>query len=124
MLDRHLTPPARPACNSGVPATDTTEKGLERLICTALTGHPCDPGAFDAEGVAEAGLVWGGGAPGPAGCGWTGGRPENYDREHCVDLVQLRCFLRATQPEVALPLPLHGWMKMALPRPFSTGCLL
>jgi hypothetical protein len=25
--------------------TDTTEQGLERLICTALTGHPCNPGA-------------------------------------------------------------------------------
>ena len=23
--------------------TDTTEKGLESLICTALTGSPCDP---------------------------------------------------------------------------------
>ena len=23
--------------------TDTSEKGLERLICTTLTGHPCDP---------------------------------------------------------------------------------
>ena len=23
--------------------TDTTEKGLEKLICTALTGHPCEP---------------------------------------------------------------------------------
>ena len=23
--------------------TDTSEKGLESLICTALTGHPCDP---------------------------------------------------------------------------------
>ena len=23
--------------------TDTSEKGLERLICTALTGAPCDP---------------------------------------------------------------------------------
>ena len=23
--------------------TDTTERGLERLICTALTGHACDP---------------------------------------------------------------------------------
>ena len=22
---------------------DTSERGLERLICTALTGHPCDP---------------------------------------------------------------------------------
>jgi hypothetical protein len=24
--------------------SDTTERGLERLICTALTGRPCDPG--------------------------------------------------------------------------------
>ena len=23
--------------------TDPSERGLERLICTALTGHPCDP---------------------------------------------------------------------------------
>ena len=23
--------------------TDLTERGLERLICKALTGHPCDP---------------------------------------------------------------------------------
>ena len=23
--------------------TDFTEQGLERLICTALAGHPCDP---------------------------------------------------------------------------------
>ena len=25
--------------------TDTSEKGLERLICAALTGAPCDPTA-------------------------------------------------------------------------------
>lgn len=25
--------------------SDTSERGLERLICTALTGLPCDPGA-------------------------------------------------------------------------------
>jgi type I restriction enzyme R subunit len=24
--------------------TDTSERGLERLICTALAGTPCDPG--------------------------------------------------------------------------------
>jgi type I restriction enzyme, R subunit len=24
-------------------STDISELGLERLICTALTGHPCDP---------------------------------------------------------------------------------
>ena len=27
--------------------------------------------------------------------------PRDYDREHCVDLVQLSTFLRATQPEAA-----------------------
>lgn len=26
-------------------ASDTSERGLERLICTALAGPPCDPGA-------------------------------------------------------------------------------
>lgn len=25
--------------------TDTSERGLERLICHALTGAPCDPDA-------------------------------------------------------------------------------
>ena len=25
--------------------TDTSERGLERLICTALAGHPCEPPA-------------------------------------------------------------------------------
>jgi hypothetical protein len=24
--------------------TDTSERGLKRLICTALAGHPCVPG--------------------------------------------------------------------------------
>lgn len=23
--------------------TDTSERGLERLICAAMAGHPCDP---------------------------------------------------------------------------------
>jgi type I restriction enzyme, R subunit len=85
-----------------VSTTDTSERGLERLICTALTGHPCDPGTFDAEMVVEVGAPW----PAPltpvaVGCGWIGGWPESYDREHCLDLAQLRCFLKATQPRVA-----------------------
>ena len=33
--------------------TDTSERGLERLICTALTGAPCDPGAGPATAVHE-----------------------------------------------------------------------
>ena len=79
-------------------ATDTTECGLERLICTALAGHPCDPPRESK--VAEA-------RPGYGGVGWTGGSPHNYDREYCVDRVQLVAFLHTTQPEVAESLALH-----------------
>ena len=71
-------------------STDTSERGLERLICTALVGHPCDP---PAEGtVAEPPAGYG-------GVGWSGGNFHDYEREYCVDLVQLTAFLRATQPE-------------------------
>ena len=72
--------------------TDTTEQGLERLICTALAGHPCDPPAASAVDEPAAGY---------GGSGWTGGSHRDYDREYCVDLVQLSAFLRATQPETA-----------------------
>jgi len=72
--------------------TDTSERGLERVICTALTGHPCDP---PKEGtVGEPAVGYG-------GVGWTGGNAHDYDRECCVDLVQVAAFLRATQPEAA-----------------------
>ena len=77
--------------------TDTSERGLERLICTALTGHPCDPPK--AGSVAEPEVGYG-------GLGWAGGNPHDYDREYCVDLAQLTFFLRATQPEAAESLAL------------------
>jgi type I restriction enzyme R subunit len=51
--------------------TDTTEKGLESLIVQSL--------------VNEAGYVQ--------------GDPQDYDREHAVDLAKLLQFLSATQPE-------------------------
>lgn len=65
--------------------TDTTERGLEWLICTALTGSPCDPGTVASE-VTE--------RPAAFGAGWVGVSPQDYDREYCVDLVQLAAFLR------------------------------
>ncbi len=71
--------------------SDTSERGLERLICTALTGHACDPGATDEASE----------RPPAYGAGWIGGDARDYDREHCVDLAQLAAFLHATQPEVA-----------------------
>ena len=77
--------------------TDTSERGLERLICTALTGHPCDPPKPG--GVAESSF-------GHGGAGWSCGNPHDYDREFCVDRVQLAAFLRATQPDAAEALAL------------------
>ena len=71
--------------------TDTSEKGLERLICTALTGTACDPPQPDA--IYE--------RPAAYNAGWVGGDPHDYDREYCVDLAQLAAFLHATQPEAA-----------------------
>jgi len=57
-----------------VTPTDTSERGLERLICTALTGSPCGPDeAPTGEQVRE--------RPTGYGAGWICGRPEDYDRE-------------------------------------------
>ena len=71
--------------------TDTSEKGLESLICEALTGAACDP--------PQSGAVYE--RPAGYGAGWIGGDPQDYDREYCIDLAQLSTFLRATQPESA-----------------------
>lgn len=71
--------------------TDTSERGLERLICTAMTGHACDPGV-PVNTAAQ--------RPATYGAGWIGGAPEDYDREYCVDLRQLSAFLRETQPDL------------------------
>jgi type I restriction enzyme R subunit len=69
--------------------TDTSEKGLESLIVTAMTGRPW-PAPM---GAAEGGEAYG-------GTGWLNGRPEDYQREWCVDLAQLVAFLRTTQPKL------------------------
>ena len=69
--------------------TDTSERGLERLICTALTGSPCDATLVPTgqEGEAAAGET-----------GWICGHPNDYDLEYTVDLAQLLAFLGETQP--------------------------
>ncbi len=72
--------------------TDLTERGLERLICRALAGDPCDPPAGRTVGEPPAGY---------GGVGWSPGNSRDYNREYCVDLVQLRAFLHATQPDSA-----------------------
>ena len=77
--------------------TDTSERELERLICTALTGQACDP-----DFVRDHTATYN-------GSGWLAGVPGDYDREYCVDLAQLGLFLQATQPKVADALDLdHG----------------
>ena len=76
--------------------TDTSEKGLERLICAALTGAPCDP--------SQGGMVRE--RPSTYGAGWVCGDSQDYDREYCVDLAQLAAFLHATQPDAAESLDL------------------
>jgi type I restriction enzyme R subunit len=57
--------------------TDVSEKGLETLIVTSMTGF-----------------------------GWLAGEPKDYDREYAVDLPQLTAFLQATQEETAAALQL------------------
>ena len=76
--------------------TDTSERGLERLICTALTGQPCDT---TQEGVVRE-------RPSNYGSGWVCGDPQDYDREYCVDLAQLSAFLCTTQTKAAESLDL------------------
>lgn len=79
--------------------TDTTERGLERLICAAMTGDPCDLTPAG-DRVAKSPVT-------VAGTGWICGDPVSYDREYCVDLAQLADFLNATQPGIAEQLDLR-----------------
>jgi type I restriction enzyme R subunit len=53
-----------------MPTTDTSEKGLESLIVAALTGE----------------------------ADYEAGEPQDYDRDHAVDLIKLLAFLQETQP--------------------------
>ena len=77
--------------------TDTSEKGLETLIVAALIGQapPSPPTGGEANE-----------RPAVYGAGWILGDASEYDREYCVDLVQLRAFLAATQPKAAEALEL------------------
>ncbi|MFO0824562.1 MAG: type I restriction endonuclease [Gemmataceae bacterium] len=52
--------------------TDTSEKGLESLIVAGMLAN-----------------------------GWTAGNAKQYDSSNCVDLEQLRHFLKNTQPTIA-----------------------
>ena len=87
--------------------TDTTERGLERLICAALTGYPCDPPKTETVGEPPAGY---------GGVGWGCGNPYDYDREYCVD----------PGPSLSWPLALALAQRCHISlarRPFVPDCL-
>ena len=71
--------------------TDTTEKGLEALIVRAMTGRT--DVLVPTHAATETSV------PVAGGTGWLLGDPAHYDRDYCIDLVQLRGFLLATQPD-------------------------
>jgi type I restriction enzyme, R subunit len=72
--------------------TDTTEKGLESLIVCDMAGQ--------ADLISPPYVVSETSTPIAGGTGWLLGDPKHFDRGACVDLVQLRGFLLATQPKL------------------------
>ena len=87
--------------------TDTSEKALEALIVAELTGRTgsdmqpvgeirdyASHGESDETSMAQAGGAY------------VEGSPNDYDREHAVDLAKLLDFLNRTQPEVVESLSL------------------
>jgi type I restriction enzyme R subunit len=73
--------------------TDTSERGLEDLIVCAMTGHT--------DLLSPAHIATETSVPVAGGTGWLLGDPHHYDRDYCVDLVQLRGFVLATQEDLA-----------------------
>ena len=71
------------------PHTDTSERGLEELIVRTMTGRT--------DVLAPRHVATETSVPVAGGTGWLLGDPTHYDREYCVDLVQLRGFLLGTQ---------------------------
>jgi len=82
-------------------STDTSEKGLESLIVAAMVGQASGEPPPPGEGISLIRERYG-------GTGWIVGQSQDYDREFCIDLPQLRTFLHATQPKVAEALDLNS----------------
>lgn len=79
--------------------TDTSEKGLEALIVTALVGSS-QPGPSGAAALHD--LLPGASTP-PH---YVAGNSLDYDRDHAVDASKLLTFIESTQPEIAAELNL------------------
>ena len=80
--------------------TDTSERGLENLIVSTLTGLPLGAGLGSPDHTAYLPEPYG-------GLGYRIGFSQDYDREYAVNLHHLREFLFATQPDVAESLDLE-----------------
>lgn len=87
--------------------TDTSEKGLESLIVASLTGR-------SGQGV-PAGTPSGEHPPAYENAWYTQGDPNDFDREHAVDLAKLLEFLKTTQSDAfeALGLASEGHRRQA-----------
>jgi len=75
-----------------MPTTDTSEKGLESIIVTALTGLDIDNLRVHGDSQEPPTFPY-------AGAGYVQGEPADFDRAHALDLVKLLSFLQMTQPE-------------------------
>ncbi len=78
--------------------TDTTEKGLESLIVTTMTGNAA---TVPADRIYDASALYG-------GTGWILGRWQDYDRQYAVDMVHLTDFLKSTQSDIVEALDLDN----------------
>jgi len=77
--------------------TDTSERGLEALIFSSMTGGAAP--AHEVSAMRETRAAY---------SNWIPGNAKDYDRAYAVDLVQLAAFLRATQKEAAAALDLDS----------------
>src|SRR5277367_6718734 len=86
---RRLRDPSREGVACDGMKSDTSEKGLEALIVSDMTGRAAAPvgGGFSEEPEPFIGLH-----------NWLLGDPKAYDRAWTVDLAHLRAFVAATQP--------------------------
>ncbi len=79
--------------------SDTSEKGLESLIVAAMTGQPSSAAPTPGKSIGLIRVRYG-------GTGWILGQAQDYEREFCIELSQLRSFLNSTQPQIAEALDL------------------
>lgn len=74
-----------------MPVTDTSERGLEQIICSAMTGRPCGASSSQEANGAEATTA-------SKSSGWICGHSGDYNREYMIDLAQFGLFVAKTQP--------------------------